>query len=344
MELNVKRTVLRTLAPVILLLSTCLLAQSFPQDKLPSYVTRLIDYGQRAEWSLDGKKVMFLTRAGGDVMEIDIQTKQISPVTLHYERPKDWGYYRALYLSNGDYLLTGGPSRHEAYLQIMDRHRTKPPKVFKDVIVGEGPAVSRKKLTIAFTGPKQQQIWLADIVYRHGEPFLARGRLLIDNHKVVVDGIKYEGMIEPQNFRPPDDKELIWTQYGTTESGIFTAEVMGYDLETGTIINYSKAPNQYDEAEGIFPDGESTLVECDHHHPKGNAFIDLYRLKLDGTGQDYRRLTFFSYVPGFRASNPVVSDDGRYIAFQESAADSPPGTGSGIYLFDLVKAGLEKAQ
>ena len=27
--------------------------------------------------------------------------------------------------------------------------------------------------------------------------------------------------------------------------------------------NYSNAPRQYDEPEGIFPDGEHTLVECD---------------------------------------------------------------------------------
>lgn len=342
MERNVKRTAPAVLVALILFLPTCLSGQSFPRDKLPPYIRRLTDYGERAEWSLDGKKVMFVTRAGGDVMEIDIETKQISPVTLHYERPKDWGYYRALYLSNGDYLLTGGPSRHEAYLQIMDRRRTKPPKVFDDVIIGEGPAVSRKSLKTAFTGPRQEQIWRADIVYRHGEPFLARGRLLIDNRNVVVDGVKYEGMIEPQNFRPPDDKELIWAQYGTTEDGIFTAEVMGYDLETGEITNYSKAPNQYDEPEGIFPSGEYTLVECDHHHPKGNAFIDLYRLELDGTGVHYQRLTHFSDVPGFRASNGVVRDDGRYVAFQESAANSAPGTGSGIYLLDLTKAGLRK--
>ena len=316
---------------------TGLLAGSFPQDRLPPYITRLTDYGQRADWSPDGKKILFLTRAGGDVMEIDIETRQISPVTLHYARPDDWGYYRALYLPNGDYLLTGGPSRQKAYLQILDRHKTKPPKVFNDVIIGEGPAVSRKSLKIAFTGPGQEQIWTVDIVYRNGVPALTRGRLIIDNRKVVVDGVKYEGMVEPQNFRPPDDKELIWSQYGTTPEGVFTAEVMGYEFETGKITNYSQAPGQYDEPEGIFPDGEYTLVECDRHHPKGNAFIDLYKLKLDGTGKDLRRLTNFSNVPGFRASNGVVRDDGRYIAFQESAADSAPGTGSGIYLLDLTK-------
>jgi hypothetical protein len=65
-------------------------------------------------------------------------------------------------------------------------------------------------------------------------------------------------------------------------------------------------------------------------------------LKLDGTGKDYKRLTFFSDIEGFRASNPVVSDDGRLIAFQESISNSAPGAGAGLYIFDLTKAGFFK--
>jgi hypothetical protein len=49
------------------------------------------------------------------------------------------------------------------------------------------------------------------------------------------------------------------------------------------------------------------------------------------------RLTYFSDVEGFRASNPVVRDDGRFIAFQESRSDSPPGSGDGLYRLDLEK-------
>jgi len=315
-------------------------ARTYPKEKLPSYIHPLTEVGQRAEWSLDGQKVMYITHSGGDVFEIDVQTGIKTAVTQHYERPESFGYYRAMFLVNGDYLLTGGPGRHEAYLQIMDKSLTKPPVVF-DLIVREGPAVSRKQLKIAWT-QKQEKIWIADIVYKNGIPELTNKKLIIDNKNVVVNGIKYEGMVEPQNFRPPLEKELIWAQYDTTEKGIFTSEVFGYDLKSGEIVNYSKAPNQYDEPEGIFPDGGYTLVECDKHNPLGTSKIDLYRLKLDGTGKDYIRLTFFSDTDGFRASNPVVSDDGRFIAFQESRSDSPPGAGEGIYIFDLVKAGLFK--
>jgi len=330
------------LLPVLFLLiiAPASLAATYPREKLPPYIRLLTEQGQRAEWSLDGKKVIYLSRAGGDVYEIDIKSGVKTAVTGHYERPDSFGYYRALYLPNGDYLLTGGPGRHEAFLQIMDKSLSKPP-VTIDLIVREGPAVSRKNFRIAWT-QKQEKIWIADIVYKNGIPELTNKKLIIDNKNVVVDGIKYEGIIEPQNFRPPLEKELIWAQYGTTDKGIFTSEVFGYDLETGKIVNYSKAPDQYDEPEGIFPDGEYTLTECDKHNPLGTSKIELYRLKLDGTGQDYTRLTFFSDTEGFRASNPVVSDDGRYIAFQESRSDSPPGAGEGIYIFDLLKAGLYK--
>ncbi|MCG6923768.1 MAG: hypothetical protein LJF30_00365 [Acidobacteria bacterium] len=131
---------------------------------------------------------------------------------------------------------------------------------------------------------------------------------------------------------------MVWAQYGHTDEGVFTAETMGTHLETGETVNYSKAPGQYDEPEGVFPDGVHTLIECDHHDRKGTSTIELYRLRLDGTGKDSVRLTHFSDVEGFRASNPVVRDDGRFIAFQESQSSSPPGTGDGLYLLDLEKA------
>ena len=179
-------------------------------------------------------------------------------------------------------------------------------------------------MKIAFT-EKQDRIWTADLVYERGVPRLANRKLIVDNTGVVVDGVEFEGMVEPQSFRPPEERELIWAQYGHTDEGVFTSEVMGTDLETGRTVNYSKAPGQYDEPEGMFPDGRHTLTECDLHDPKGTSTIELYRLLLDGTGRDSVRLTHFSDVEGFRASNPVVRDDGRFIAFQESQSNSPPG-------------------
>jgi hypothetical protein len=69
--------------------------------------------------------------------------------------------------------------------------------------------------------------------------------------------------------------------------------------------------------------------------------IDLYQLALDGTGRT-ERITYFSDYPGYKASNPVVSDDGRYIAFQFARAGDPAGVGRGLLVLDLVAR--EKAQ
>jgi Tol biopolymer transport system component len=65
--------------------------------------------------------------------------------------------------------------------------------------------------------------------------------------------------------------------------------------------------------------------------------VDLWRLKLDGSGA-YQRLTFFSDFAGYKASNPVVSDDSRFIAFQMAKSREAAGVGHGIFVFDLRKA------
>lgn len=165
---------------------------------------------------------------------------------------------------------------------------------------------------------------MADIVYKNGKPELANKKKILDKRD-----LPFECGLETQNFRPPDEKELIFSAYGYQGT-----EVMGLNLETGKVTNYSLAPDQYDEPEGVFPDGKFTLVECDKHNTKGSQYVDIYRLALDGSGKT-QRLTFFSDYPGYKASNPVVSDDGRYIAFQFAKTGDVAGVGRGILIFDL---------
>ncbi len=64
---------------------------------------------------------------------------------------------------------------------------------------------------------------------------------------------------------------------------------------------------QYEEPEGIFPDGKHTLVECDRHASlgkefKGLQYIDIHKLTLDGSGK-YERITHFNDYPGWKATN-----------------------------------------
>ena len=301
-----------------------------PLDNLPPHITRMTHFGQRADWSHDGKRILFIEKTFGDVYEIELATRTIRPMTHRYYHE---GYTRALYLSNGDILLSGArqfdatnarASRSEknAELWVLKKDLSAPPVPLGEKCK-EGPAVSRRRLHIAWT--LKDVIYTADIRYEDGRPVLANKK------KVLARAdLPFKAGMETQNFRPPDEEELIFSAYGFQGT-----EVAGVNLRTGKVTNYSRAPNQYDEPEGIFPDGRHTLVECDKHSRKGVHHIDLYKLALDGTGKT-QRVTFFSEYPGYKASNPVVSDDGRYIAFQYARKGDPAGVGRGIFIFDLA--------
>ena len=334
-----KKSVLLILAS--LLSATCL-GQSeskkgkSPMDKLPPHIKQVTHFGQRADFSHDGKRILFIEKTFGDAYEVDLQTNIIRLLTGHYYHE---GYVRALYLVNGDILLAGArqfdaedpvPSRKKyAELWVLKKDLSGPPIPLGEYCY-EGPAVSRKKMRIAWTiggTTPDAAFYLADIVYENGKAKLINKKRILG--KPDLDIMKYD--IETQNFRPPDEKELIFSTYGNEYKA---CEVAGLDIETGKVVNYSKAPEQYDEPEGIFPDGKYTLVECDKHNLKGTSNIDIYKLALDGSGRT-ERLTFFADYPGYKSSNPVVSDDGQYMAFQYAKKGDWAGVGRGILIFDL---------
>ena len=58
---------------------------------------------------------------------------------------------------------------------------------------------------------------------------------------------------------------------------------MGVDVETGEIVNYSNADKIYQEPEGIFPDGIFTFIETDEQNPLGWKYVEIWKLKLDGS-------------------------------------------------------------
>lgn len=313
-----------------------------PADQLPPHIKRVTWFGERADWSHDGKRILFLGKTFGDVYELDLETRIVRPLTGHYPHA---GYTRALYLANGDILLSGpetfdpknpGPARVQCFLSVLDRSGTKRP-VALGTKCSEGPAVSRKRMHIAWTHVSAEypetipaggsRMLEADMVIENGTPKLA-------NQKVIVESgdLPFRCTMETQNFRPPDETELTFSAYGHQGT-----DVCGIHLVTKKVTNYSNSPNQYDEPEGIFPDGKSTLVECDKQNGKGPGFVDLWRLQLDGSGK-YERLTYFSDSPGYKASNPVVSDDGRFIAFQMAKSTEAAGVGHGIFIYDLQQA------
>lgn len=321
-----------------------------PADHLPPSIRQLTHFGERADWSPDGTKILFLTKMFGDAMELELATGHIRNLTAYYPHH---GYTRAMYLANGDILLSGPEdfdpksaerARRQCYLSVLGRDGKAPP-VPLGTLCSEGPAVSRQKLQIAWAewrnpGPGEgdlalSKIYVAEIAYTDGKPALANRRLLLDGSEVG-----FRCTMETQNFNPARPQELTFNTY--TDRGQ-KCDVFGVNLETKQLTRYTDSPAIYDEAEGIFPDGKFTLVECDEQHPGGPANIDLWKLALDGSGR-HTRLTHFADYPGYKASNGVVSDDGKFMAFQMGHAGDAPGIGHGVFVMDLSSSADSKGK
>src|SRR6266496_1237402 len=43
-----------------------------PAEHLPPHIRQITAFGERADWSHDGKKILFLSKTFGDAMEIDL--------------------------------------------------------------------------------------------------------------------------------------------------------------------------------------------------------------------------------------------------------------------------------
>jgi len=55
-----------------------------PADHLPPHIRQVTWFGERADWSHDGKRILFLSKTFGDAMELDLATKAIRNRTAHY--------------------------------------------------------------------------------------------------------------------------------------------------------------------------------------------------------------------------------------------------------------------
>jgi hypothetical protein len=59
--------------------------------------------------------------------------------------------------------------------------------------------------------------------------------------------------------------------------------------------------------------------------------IELWELGLEGTGKGFVRMTHFNDYEGWKASNPVVSTDGNFMAFQVASTKDEAGVGYGLF-------------
>jgi hypothetical protein len=309
-------------------------------NNLPSHIKQITHFGERADWSHDGTKILFLEKTFGDVFEVEVATGIIKPMTHHFFHE---GFVRALYLANGDILLSGSPTfnsndpwksreARNTELWVLKKDLSGPPTKL-GIHCKEGPAVSRKNMKIGWS--LGSTIYTGDLTYDQGKPKLKSWLPLFQSSEMPAPVKGWD--IETQNFRPSDEKELIFYAFGGNFG--FQAEVMSYNIQTKEFTNYSMSAESYDEAEGSFPDGLSTLIESNRHRVNYKGMkefltLDIYKLELDGSG-DVERITYFNDNPSYKASNPVVSDDGKFIAFQYAKASDAAGVGKGILVLDI---------
>ncbi|PYV83118.1 MAG: hypothetical protein DMG05_26825, partial [Acidobacteria bacterium] len=213
----------------------------------------------------------------------------------------------------------------------------KTPPVPLNHKISEGVAISQKQMKIAWANTHGQYpdllsegesvLYTAEIVYQEGQPALV-------NKKEVIKARAPECTLEAQDFRN-NDSELIYTCYRAPHY----ADVMGVELKSGKVTVYRKLADEYNEVEGIFPDGQYTLVESsrDQGGParQNSKYIDLWKLKLELNSTNFVRMTHWGDYEGYKASNPVVSPDGKWMAFQSARNDEPAGVGHGIFLLRL---------
>lgn len=328
-----------TLAWILAGASACAqtpLKKGSPLEALPGDTEMLTHFGERADFSPDNRRVAFMAKSFGDAFVIDLGTRIIRCLTCNVPGA---AFLRVMHLASGDYLLIGPErfadirtSRHrDNELWLLRRSPgAKPARLGQKM--SEGAAVSKKALRIAFAetagqnpelAPRRSRIWVADVDVEAAE---------LKNRRVVVESPDDSCTLEAQDFFDNDQK-LTYTCY---ERG-GTASVWTVDLGTGARVNQSQAAGSYNEVEGIFPDGLHTCVESDRQavlRGKTQLFrdIDIWKLRLDGTGKSFERLTFFNDYEGWKASNPVVSTDGRYLAFQAARTADEAGVGYGILL------------
>lgn len=327
---------------VVLCLVLPLAAQRQPGsqlDRLPANIERLTQFGERADISPDSQRIAFMAKSFGDAMVVDVKTRAIECLTCNVPGAV---FLRVMHLVTGDYILIG-PDHFEDIrvsrsrdneLWFLSKARGSKPVRFGEKM-SEGMAISKKGLRVAYSQIHAQVPEIPDGASRMvvADVDLSGPVPRLTNKKIVYQSADNRCTLEAQDFYANDTK-LTATCY---EPGGL-ASVMGLDLATGAITNFSKAPGTYNEAEGIFPDGQYTCVEADRQvatlggaHGSGN--IDIWKLRLDGTGKDFTRLTHFNDFEAGKASNPVISTDGRFMAFQTAKTTDPAGVGYGILMY-----------
>ena len=320
--------------------------QGNPLDQLPANEEILTHFGERADFSPDNHSIAFMDKSFGDAFVIDLKTRVIRCLTCSIPAA---AFLRVMHLSNGDYILIG-PEKFTDVETSRDgdnelwylsaKPGSKPQRLNEHM--HEGAAISKTGMLISFSEthgdhtefPRDySRLMVATVDLSQGAPRLT------NVHK-VYESSDDSCSLEAQDFYDNNTKMTFTCYVKQHQPTDPMAKVMGIDLATGKVTDLSKASGFYNECEGIFPDGKYAAVESDRQVSElggdhGMHNIDIWKLRLDGTGKDFTRLTHFNDYAGWKASNPVISTDGKLMAFQVAHTSDRAGVGYGIVLHRL---------
>ena len=296
-------------------------------------IRRISDVGARPVWSPDGTRIAYVDRHWGDAWEIDPETGDERCLTCGFDHQ---GFWRVHYLRDGDFLLLG-PQRFTSRLRSrlfgnglfwMPADASAPPR-WLGIEHFEGIAVSRESRRIAWATVFWNPWWSWPHALRVAE---IAGDGEVRETRTVH---RSRHVIEAQDFMP-GDRGLVFARYTGGH------DVVTLDFETGQVVNQTRDPHASEEPEGLFPDGVFTLMESDRHDPGDGEFdLDIYMLRLDGSGRDVRRLTHFNDSPDEKATNPVVSPEGCRIAFMKGKRTDDrqelTGGSDGLFLLEFYE-------
>lgn len=322
------------------------LAQSADPELRLEDAAELSPFGGRAAFSPDGKKIAFVDKSYGDAYEIDVATREVRSLTAHLPHQ---GIMRIQYLASGDFLVTAprvhsGPNtRAHLEMWVLDKELKRGLQPLGQQVF-EGIAVSRRKNLIAWTvvepelKPKESwqlafvrptKRYIAEVTYRNGAPALTGKR------EIMATLPKPCSFIEPQDFRDGDG-ELVYSCLGPSPKGGVTISVMGNRIADDRTVIYRQQEGEYNEVEGLAPEGDWAAVECGQQDKPGLPPLDICRLQLVPGGKISLLVRGAKSGSTGDISNPVVSPDGKWLVFQKSDTTSGEiGEGYGLHMLRL---------
>jgi hypothetical protein len=333
----------------------------------PFEVHRVLDWGERPDWSPDGNRLAFTESDTEEsyAYELDLRTGEVRCLTCQ------WGpnglVTRIYYLLDSSFLILAGPDVVSTQLHWMPASLSMPPQSLNATASGEvaisrqGSGEGRFRIAWGAFQNSASQMLTGEIVHDGSRAELSDVRVVYEyplNSPPPQAGDSLATFVETYNFAKDDQVVTFWTIERTTIDG----EMYELELSTGALTKLYQSPwhnethllpvqrfgieesNRASDPDGPFR-GVSSLpaeflalvllllgVEDPPTEPldAGRPF-DLFLVAIDGS-ERVRRLTHVSDIGG-QAHQSVPAPDGRRVAFALQAPSSGPFAGKpGLYV------------